>query len=271
MDALVAEMGASLAQAPAERTPLLDLNGFSGPLEHLLGLARAHEIDLARLSLPHLIDQLTAAMQQAVPLGQKADWVVMAAWLVQLRSQLFLPVEAPAQQGAETTAGQLRQRLVRLQEVQALAAWLEARSQLGRDVFARGQPEVLGACFTDEAEVDVVEFLWAAMALFDDDLPQADTAARYQPRWLDLYSIPDARLRILRLLAEAPAGRPLDQLLPEPAGAAGAQIQSVSKRRSAWTSTFVAGLELARQGEVVLGQAEPFSPIQFDLSSSYAL
>ena len=215
MDALVAETGADLPQATVERTPLLDLDGFSGPLEQLLGLARAREIDLARLSLPHLVDQLMAAMQQAVPLGQKADWVVMAAWLVQLRSQLFLPVEALAQQAAETTAGQLRERQVKLQEVQALAAWLETRSQLGRDVFARGQPEILGTCLADEAEVDVIEFLWAAMALFDDDLPQAETAARYQPRWLDLYSIPEARLRILRLLAEAPDERPLDQLLPE--------------------------------------------------------
>ena len=253
-----------LAQATAERTPLLDLDGFSGPLEHLLSLARAHEIDLARLSLPHLVDQLMAAMQQAVPLGQKADWVVMAAWLVQLRSQLFLPVEAPAQQAAETSAGQLRERLVRLQEVQALAAWLEARSQLSRDVFARGQPEILGTCLADEAEVDVVEFLWAAMALFDDDLPQADTAAQYQPHCLDLHSIPDARLRILQLLAEAPDERSLDQLLPEQAVEDGVQIGNFPKRRSAWTSTFVAGLELAKQGHVVLDQVDAFSLIRFN-------
>ena len=214
-----------------------------------------------------------AALQQAVPLGQKASWVVMAAWLLQLRSQLFLPVEAPAQQAARTTAGQLRERLARVQEVQALAAWLEARPHPGRDVFARGQPEILGACLAEEAEVDVVEFLWAAMALFDDDLPEADTASRYQPRWLDLHSIPDARLRVLRLLAEAPEGRPLDQLLPGRAEAAGARTrgipaQGMLKRRSAWTSTFVAGLELAKQGEIVLAQGEPFSPIHFELTSA---
>ena len=137
-------------------------------------------------------------------------------------------------------------------------------------MFARGQPEILGTCLAEEAEVDVVELLWAAMPLFDDDPPQADTAAQYQPHWLDLHSIADARLRILRLLAEAPDGRPLDELLPERAEAAAAQTQSVSKRRSAWTSTFVAGLELAKQGEIVLGQETLFSPIQFDLSSSHA-
>lgn len=69
-------------------TPLLDLDGFTGPLERLLTLARAHEIDLARLSLVALVDQLAAALRAApaAPLGHKGNWVVMTAWLVELRS-----------------------------------------------------------------------------------------------------------------------------------------------------------------------------------------
>ena len=93
-------------------TPLLHLDGFQGPLDHLLTLARAARIDLAALSLTAVLDQLAVALRQAtVPLGQKADWVVMAAWLLQLRARLLLPVEA-AQQEAEVEAEELRGRLL---------------------------------------------------------------------------------------------------------------------------------------------------------------
>jgi segregation and condensation protein A len=128
--------------APAgQGSPLLVLDGFDGPLERLLTLARAHQVDLARLSLTALLEQLTTALRQApaaMALGQKGDWVVMAAWLLQLRSQLLLPADAPAQSDAAAEADQLRDRLVALQAVQALAAWLERRPQLGRDGFRRG-------------------------------------------------------------------------------------------------------------------------------------
>src|SRR5450759_1180617 len=137
------------------------------------------------------------------PLGQKGDWVVMASWLLQLRSLLLLPADTQAHRTGEDEADRLRDRLVGLQEMQALATWLDRRPQLGREVFARGQPEVLGISTETghEVDVDVIEFLWASLALFDDDSADADATSWYLPRWLDLYSIPDARTRILRLLA----------------------------------------------------------------------
>ncbi len=263
MDGIVAEP--AMERGGEGRSPLLELGGFIGRLEQLLALARAQQIDLAALSLPDLVAQLTLALQEAsgrTPLGLQGDWVVMAAWLVLLRSRLLLPADPATQEAAGDEAAQLRQGLVKLDEVQAAARWLDARQHLGRDVFPRGHPELVGLEATTAHQVDVIEFLWASLALFDDDLPQADTAARYRPRWLDLYSIPDARLRILRLLTEAPDGRPLDQLLPKRANEAEVRAENVSKRRSAWTSTFVASLELAKQGDIVLDQEALFSPIQ---------
>jgi segregation and condensation protein A len=124
-------------------SPVLTLDGFSGPLDHLLTLARAQKIDLARISLTTLVEQLTAALRHAsekIPLGQKADWVVMAAWLVQLRARLLLPADAPVQQEAAAEVEQLRTRLGALQAMRALAGWLEQRPELGQDVFARGRP-----------------------------------------------------------------------------------------------------------------------------------
>ena len=244
-----------------EATPRVTLAGFSGPLDHLLTLARAQKIKLGEISLVALVEQLSAALQQApatTPLGRKGDWVVMTAWLLQLRSLLLLPVEHPTQLAAEAEADQLRERLVRLREMQALASWLDGRAQLGRDVFARGQPELVGTTVGTAHAVDVVEFLWAAMELFDDAADAAETGLRYQPLRLDLHSLPAARDRILRLLGETPGGGPLDRFLP----AARAEAETALRRRSAWTTTFAASLELAKQGNAVLAQDGVFLPIQ---------
>jgi len=251
------------------RTPRLALDGFSGKLEWLLALARARQVDLGRLSLPDLLDQLAAALHNAsgaIPLTEQGDWVVMAAWLLLLRSRLLLPADTPAQRKADAEADRLRQGLVGLGQMQALARWLDGRPRLGRDVFARGQPERVGLETATAHEVDVIEFLWASLALFYDDLPAGDMAASYRPVWLDLHAISDARDRILRLLADAPDGRSLDGLLPEPLDAdATAVTQTDLRARSRWTSTFVAGLELAKQGDVALAQEEAFSSIHVSL------
>jgi len=244
-------------------SPHLDLAGFHGRLERLLALARARQIDLARIALPALVDQLVAALRDAggrTPLALQADWVVMAAWLVQLRSRLLLPAEAEASDAANREAAQLRRGLTRLDAVQAAARWLDGQPRLGRDVFPRGRPEWIGIGTTTLHQVDVIEFLWASLALLDDDLPPPDTAPRYRPAWLDLHAVLDASDRILRRMADHQSPLSLDQLLPdrpEP----GAAPESALRGHSRWTSTFVASLELAKQGEVMLTQDGSFAPI----------
>jgi segregation and condensation protein A len=243
-------------------SPHLMLDGFSGPLETLLTLARAQRVDLSRMSLTALLDQLTAALQQAsnkIPLGQQGDWVVMAAWLVQLRARLLLPADAPAQQDAAAEADTFRGRLVALDDIQALAQWLERRPQLGHDVFARGQPEILGHAVAAGQAIDVVEFLWASLALFDDETT-VDTTEVYRARPFALYAVAEARDRILRLLAGMPGGGPLDQFLPDlPADRS--DPWRTLRRRSGWASTFIASLELAKQGDVALAQEGPWTVI----------
>ena len=232
-------------------------------MDHLLTLARAQKIDIAAISLTALIDQLTTALHHApaaTSLGQKGDWVVMAAWLVQLRTRLLLPADAPGQQEATAEADQLRGRLVALEEVQALALWLERRPQLGHDVFVRGRPEMFGIAVEAGPAIDVTEFLWASLALFDDEAPP-DTATAYRPAPLPLHTVAEARERILRRLTEQPDGVALDQLLPDEAPDAGEPSRRARLRRSGWAATFVAGLELAKQGEVVLGQGGDFETI----------
>ncbi len=265
-------MSGSAAQAVEERTdaalmPILELDGFAGPLDRLLALARAHRVDLARLSLPRLVDQLLATLEGIAPLERRADWLVMACWLLQLRSDLLVPADPAQQRAAEAAAARLQGQLQAVREAQALAAWLGRRPQLGREVFARGRPEPLGLLAETRHQVDVIEFLWASLALFDEDGAGADTASRYQPRRWDLHPVPEARDRILRLLGEAGEGRALGTLLPA-APMEGSAPETPLRRCSGWTSSFVASLELAKQGEVVLEQDQAFSPIQVSLPSA---
>jgi segregation and condensation protein A len=259
-----APSGEEDGQAGRERgSPHLTLTGFTGPLESLLTLARAQKIDLSAVSLVTMVDQLTVSLQQVsrkIPLGQKGDWVVMAAWLVQLRTRLLLPVDAPAQQDAVTEVDRFRGRLVALEDIQALAGWLERRPQLGHDVFSRGAPEIFGDAVAAGQTIDVVEFLWASLALFDDD-SAVDTTEVYRARPFELYAVAEARARILWLLADAPEGAPLERFVPELAGDLQRERWTKIRLRSGWASTFIAGLELAKQGEVVLGQGGDFEPI----------
>ena len=211
---------------------------------------------------------MTAELQQApatLPLGQMGDWVVMAAWVVQLRARLLLPTDAPGQQAAAVDAEQLRDRLMTLQAMQGLAGWLERRPQLGHDVFARGQPEVFGVSADAGPAIDVIAFLWASLALFDDDAAVLETNAIYRPAPFDLYPVAEARERILRVLGTMPEGASLETLLPDVEGTVVLASRPAShialRRRSGWSSTFVASLELAKQGAVVLEQGGDFQPI----------
>jgi Uncharacterized conserved protein len=253
-------------------SPHLTLDGFDGSLALLLAQARAHQIDLSTLRLPELIDQLADRLERAratIPLGHQADWVVMASWILLLRSDLLLPRDAPAQQAAERRATDLRDRLVALQEIQALAAWLDQRPQLGRDVFARGRSEAIGSVIGGSIEVDMIAFLWACLEQFDDPADAVDTRPIYRLPALDLYGVPEARDRILRLLAESGEALSLEQLLPCPnQQTAQPKMETRLRRRSAWSSTFVASLELAKQGVVALEQAKNFDPIIVSVSSS---
>ena len=254
--------------ATASLTPNLSLDGFAGSLDFLLRVARAHQINLAALSIVDIVDQLAQALERApakMPLAQKADWVVMAAWIVMLRANLFLPADSQVHQDAEIEAGQLRNRLMVLQEAQTLAAWLDRRPVLGRDVFARGWEEYPdGFGEVQHAQVDVIAFLWAAMELFDDPADQPDTAKIYRPAGASPYSIPEARLRILRLLAEAGQSQTLDRLLPEEIRNAQVNNQKIGMRRAraAVSTTFIAALELAKQGDVAMDQDTFLSPIR---------
>ena len=125
---------------------VLHLEGFEGPLDLLLDLARAQKVDLARISVLALVEQFLAVVE-SVRLELAAEWLVMAAWLTWLKSRLLVPAGSADAEEGEEAAGVLTERLRALEAIRTAAAWLNARPVLGQDVFARGAPE-------DHTEID---------------------------------------------------------------------------------------------------------------------
>ena len=244
----------------AGKSPHLELEGFSGPLEQMLFLARAQKFDLAKLSLRDFLEQLTSALRREAPINEKAEWVGIATWVVLLRSRLLIPVGPSAQLNAEAEAETLQARLLALQEMQSLAAWLSARPQLGQDVFARGAPEMLGALTETDHQLDVIEFLWATIELLDDS-DNSDTEALYRPFTLDIHKVSEARERILQRVVQAAERQLLQDLVPAASGFDPADSKAVQRYKSGWTTTFTAALEMAKQGQVALAQKGLFEPI----------
>jgi segregation and condensation protein A len=185
--------------------PVLHLEGFDGPMDLLLDLAERQRIDFGRMSILALAEQFVAAMAQfgdRVTIERRADWLVMATRLVLLRSRLLFPESPAAAAAAERDAASELRRIDDLAELRAAAAWLGARPVLGQEVFTRGAPERQGVHLDATYEVDVIAFLWASLSLFEEDTDDLDTVARYRPVWADLYSVTEARDRILRVLGE---------------------------------------------------------------------
>lgn len=231
---------------------VLHLEGFEGPLDLLLELARGQKLDLARISILALVEQFLAVVEGArrVRLEIAADWLVMAAWLAWLKSRLLLPAGSAAQEEAEADAAVLAERLRTLHAMRQAAAWLAARPVLGQDVFARGAPESLVETDSSRLALDIPGLIRAYLAA----LRRSGARRHYRPATVNLWSIQQALARLGELLGKMPDWSGLEQFLPR-------TLMTPLQRRAALASTLVAGLELARDGRLRLRQEEQFGPI----------
>ena len=231
---------------------VVDLEGYEGPIDMLLTLAREQKVDLTRISILQLADQYLAFISAArrLRLEIAADYLVMAAWLAYLKSRLLLPEPAPPDEpsGAELAAA-LTHQLQRLEAMQQAGARLMARPQLGRDVFGRGAPEGLPRVLKPIYQVTLYDLLRAY-----GDQRQRKEGSVLHIEAPELYSMDDALQRLGRLLGRVPEWRSLMSFLPP--GLRGGLVE-----RSAVASTFAASLELARAGKLQLRQDSAFGPI----------
>ncbi|MBB4287054.1 segregation and condensation protein A [Roseospira goensis] len=231
-------------------TLVLRLDGFDGPIDVLLTLARDQKVDLARLSILHLAEQYLAFVRAARErhLDLAADYLVMAAWLAFLKSRLLLPAPAGDDEpsGAEMAAA-LQFQLQRLEAMRTAGAALFARPRLGRDSFARGAPEAVAVRRQTVFDLSLHDLLAAYAGLHRRARPTPLTVEPF-----DLMSVEQALARLESLLGRAVDWTALVQFLPE-------DLAAPLQRRSALGATFVAGLELARQGRADLRQDDgPF-------------
>ncbi len=240
------------AETPAADALLLRLEGFEGPLDLLLHLARGEKVDLARISILSLVEQYLEVIEGArrIRLELAADWLVMAAWLAWLKSRLLLPQGSQAAEEGEAAAEVLAARLRDLQAMRAAALWLAARPQLGQDMFARGAPEDLTETDRSGLALDLPGLLRAYLAA----MRRRGARAVYRPAKVSLWSVKDALSRLAHLVGSLPDWSSLDRFLPEGA-------LTPAERRGAVASTLLAGLEMARDGSLRLRQEAAFGPI----------
>ena len=240
------------ARADAATRFVVDIDGFEGPIDVLLALAREQKVDLARISILQLADQylafVTAARSASLELA--ADYLVMAAWLAYLKSRLLLPsAEGDDEPSAEDMAAALAMQLRRLEAMQESGTRLMARGTLGEDFFARGAPEALAPARRNVVEVSLFELLKA----------YGDFRRRSQARVLyiepaELHTVERALSRFRHLLGASTDWESLWRFLPDDLG-----VGIVAK--SAIAATFAAGLELVREGRLNLRQDAAFGPI----------
>ncbi|WP_284948268.1 segregation and condensation protein A [Acidisoma cladoniae] len=247
----------------ATEMPVLHLDGFDGPMDLLLDLAERQRIDFGRMSIRDLAEQFVAAMERLVgrvSLERRADWLVLATRLVLLRSRLLFPTSPEAAIAAEQDAGAELRRLEAMVFVRAAACWLTARPQLGIDVFARP------AATAPSREGGYVALMEACLVVLRGRGGRPEEAPVYRPVVQEFWRVTDALARIRTVLAEQPEGGDLSQFLP----AISVDVANRDLRaRAAVASTLLAGLELAREGAVMIEQEED-GPVLLSLNRSQA-
>ena len=231
---------------------VLELDGYEGPIDLLLALAREQKVDLGKISILALADQYLAfiAHQRSLRLEIAADYLVMAAWLAYLKSRLLLPqLPEDDEPSAAVLAAALQQRLKLLEAMLTAGRRLMARPRLGHDVFLRGAPEGLAIVAVPVYELGLYELL---RAFGESRRRAAQTVLAIEPSIF--FSMDDALKRLARFLGHVADWRELTSFLPEDA-------RSELLRRSALAATFAATLELARSGRIELRQDRAFGPI----------
>lgn len=243
------------ARSDAEERDMLmvDVEGFEGPLDLLLALARTQKVDLAKISVLALAQQYLDFISEArrLRLEVAADYLVMAAWLAFLKSKLLLPAE-PSEEGEPTgaeLAALLAFRLKRLHAMREASAQLMTRKRLGRDVFARGLPEPIRILRKSVYEANVYDLLKAY-----SQQRQRTATRSMQVRQRTVWSLKEARHELERLLGTAVDWAPLNQLLME-------FLVEPEIRRTALASSFTATLEMTREGALEIRQAKSFAPL----------
>ena len=242
--------------AEGEPALVVDVEGYEGPLDLLLALARQQKVDLAKISILALADQYLQFIEAArqIRLELAADYLVMAAWLAYLKSRLLLPEPAEADgPSAEEMATALANRLRRLVAIREAANRLMNRPQLLRDIFPRGTPEEIAEIRRPKFTATLFDLLTAYAAQRQQRVLTTVHLAKRT-----VWSLSEARASLERLIgmAESEDWSCLDEYLLS-------YVADPAQKATVFASSFAAALELVREGSMDLNQKEPFAPLYF--------
>ncbi|WP_298687200.1 ScpA family protein [uncultured Sphingomonas sp.] len=231
-------------------TLTIDIDGWEGPLDLLLTLARSQKVDLRELSILALVEQYLAFIEdaRALKLEIAADYLVMAAWLAYLKSGLLLPRDPDIEPDPAELALRLQLRLQRLDAMREAGARLMARDRIGRDVFARGAPEGLRVIRKAAWQADLYDLITAYGAITARNVPVLHVVSRRPVMMLDA-----ALQRVEAMLGHTLDWTALEGFLPT--------TSDPTMARSARASSFLAMLELAKQGRLELRQDAAFATL----------
>jgi segregation and condensation protein A len=248
------ETGRPAEIADDEPALVVDVEGYEGPLDLLLALARQQKVDLAKISILALADQYLVFIEAArkIRLELAADYLVMAAWLAYLKSRLLLP-EPPTADGpsAEDMATALANRLRRLEAIREASNRLMTRPQLQREIFPRGQPESIAEIRHPKYTATLYDLLTAYAAQRQSRVLTSVHLARRT-----VWSLSEARASLERLVGIAEDWSRLDEYLLS-------YVADPSQKATVFASSFAAALELVREGSMDLNQKEAFAPLYF--------
>ena len=250
------ETGRPAELAEGEPSLVVDVEGYEGPLDLLLALARQQKVDLSKISILALADQYLQFIEAArkIRLELAADYLVMAAWLAFLKSRLLLPEPAVADgPSAEEMATALANRLRRLEAIREAANRLMNRPQLQREVFPRGNPEQIAEIRHPKYTATLFDLLTAYAAQ-----RQQRVLASVHLAKRTVWSLAEARASLERLIGmtESEDWGCLDEFLLS-------YVVDPSQRATVFASSFAAALELVREGEMELNQKQAFAPLYF--------
>jgi segregation and condensation protein A len=228
----------------------IDIDGWEGPLDLLLTLARNQKVDLRQISILALVEQYLVFIDEAraLKLELAADYLVMAAWLAYLKSALLLPKDPTIDPSPEELALRLQLRLERLNAMRESGARLMARDRIGRDIFLRGNPEGLRVVKARAWDCDYFELITAYGQINARTRPVMHIVKKRLVMTLE-----EALERVSAMVGAAVTWTDIQSFLPLNA--------DPQLRKSALASSFVAALELAKRGTIDLQQQDTFAPL----------
>ena len=223
----------------------LTLDGFEGPIDLLLSLARDHKIDLTKLSILKLAEQYLEFLDDVIKkdIDIAAEYLVMGAWLAFLKSKLLLPEDKiESLQTAEEMSELLELQIKRLEGIQKVSKLLFKKHQLGTHFFKRGDPEFFNINNTVNYELSLYDLIKAYGKIVTKDNNKSITIAETK-----LYSVEDAINRLKKSLKTSDGWLNLLDFIPK-------NIKDKLEIKSSLASHFVASLELVKEGDIFLRQ-----------------